>query len=57
MEGPTNDLHCQFRPVIGTCGHVLDFPEREHAVDDFAEDDVFAVEEVALGGGYEELVG
>lgn len=56
-EAPTNDLHRQFWPIIGTCGYVLDFPKGEHAVDYFPEDDVFAVEEIAFGGGYEELSG
>lgn len=52
----TNDLHRQLGPIIRTRRHILDFPEREHAVDDFAEDDVFAVKKVAFGGGDEELL-
>jgi hypothetical protein len=36
---------------------VLDLAHGEHAVNDFAEDDVLAVEEVTFGGSDEELVG
>jgi hypothetical protein len=35
---------------------VLDLAHGEHAVDDLAEDDVLAVEEVAFGGGDKELM-
>jgi hypothetical protein len=51
----TNDLHCQLGPIIRTRAHVLDLPEREHAVDDFAEHDVLPVKEITLGRRNEKL--
>lgn len=51
----TNDLHRQLRSVVWTSGNVLDLSEGEHPIDDFAEYDVFAVQEIALGRRNEEL--
>lgn len=51
----TDDLHRQLGSVVGTGGNVLDLSEREHPIDDFAEYDVFAIQEVALGRRNEEL--
>lgn len=41
--------------VVTTTPDILDFLHDVHAVDDFAEDDVFAVEEGRGGAGDEEL--
>ena len=51
----TDDLDRQLRPVIWARGDVLDLAKREHPIDDLAEDDMFAVEEVAFCGCDEEL--
>ena len=41
--------------VVGAGRHVLDLAHDQEAVEDLAEDDVLAVEEVALGARDEEL--
>ena len=41
--------------VLGAGGDVFDLAKGEEAVEEFAKDDVFAVEEVGLGAGDEEL--
>ena len=51
----TNNLHSELRSIVRTCRDVLDLAEREHAVNDSAEDDMLAVQEVALRGGDKEL--
>jgi hypothetical protein len=51
----TNDLDSQLGSVVGTCGHVFNLAQREHPVYHFAKHDVFAVQEITLGGGDEEL--
>jgi len=51
------DAHGHAWPVVLTRGHVLDLAQREQALDDLAEDDVLAVEEVARLAGDEELAG
>lgn len=48
-------LHSKLGPVVRPRGHVFDLAQRKHPVDHFAKHDVFAVQEVALGGGDEEL--
>ena len=42
-------------PVICTCGRVLYFSNRQHALDNASEDDVLAVKEVCGSSGDEEL--
>ena len=51
----TDYLDSQLGPVVWTSRHVLNFAQREHAVYHLAEHDVFAIQEVALCGGDEEL--
>ena len=41
--------------VVGSGGNVLDLSHHKQTVDDLAEHDVLAVEEVAGGAGHEEL--
>lgn len=51
----TDYLHSELRPVVGTCRHVLDLAESEHAINDPAKHDMLSVQEVAFGRGDEEL--
>lgn len=51
----TNDLHRQLRSVVWARGHILNLAQREHSINNFAKDDVFSVEEVALCSRDEEL--
>lgn len=48
-------LNSKLGPVVRPRGHVFDLAQRKHPVDHLAKHDVFAVQEVALGGGDEEL--
>lgn len=47
-EGHTNYLNRQLRPVVRSRRDVLDLAQREHAVYDFAEYDMFSIQEVAF---------
>ena len=51
----TNYLHGELWSVVGSRGYVFNFAEREHAVNDSAEDDMLSVQEVAFCGCDEEL--
>jgi len=49
------DCDVNFGFVVGSDRRVLDLPQHQHAVDDTAEHDVLAVEEITLGAGQKEL--
>ena len=51
----TYDLDSQLWSVVGPCGHILDFPQRQHAVDHLAEHDMLPVEKIAFCRCYKEL--
>lgn len=48
-------LHCKLGPIVRARRHVLNLPQREHAVYHPPEHNVFPVQEVALRCGDEEL--
>jgi len=49
------DLHSKLWSIIRTRGHVFDFAQSQYPVDDFAEHDVFVVQEITFRRGDEEL--
>jgi hypothetical protein len=51
----TSNFHSELWPVIWPRRDIFYLAQREHAVDDFAEDDVLPVEEIARCGRDEEL--
>jgi len=51
----TSDFNSEFRSVVRPCRDILDFAQREHAVDDLPKDDVLPVEEIARRRRDEEL--
>ena len=55
MKKHTCNFHCQLWSVVRPRRDILDLAQREHAVDDFAEDDVLPVEEIARCSRDEEL--
>lgn len=57
LPSHTDDLHREFRPIVRARRDILDFAQREHAVDNFAEHDVLAIQKVTLGGRDKELGG
>ena len=51
----TCDFHNELWSVVRSRRNVLNLAQSEHAVNDFAKDDVLPVEEIARGGRDEEL--
>ena len=54
-EGLTSYLYNQLGPIIRTSRDIFDLPKRKHPINDFTENDVFAIQEVALCCSYEKL--
>jgi hypothetical protein len=55
MNKHTCNFHCQLWSVVRPRWDILNLAQREHAVNDFAKDDVLPVEEIARCGRDEEL--
>ena len=55
MNKHTCNFHCQLWSVVRSRRDILDLAQCEHAVDDFAKDDVFPVEEITRCSRDEEL--
>ena len=51
----TYDFDNELWPIVRTGWDVLDFPQRQHSIDHFAENYVFPVQEIAFCRGDEEL--
>jgi hypothetical protein len=51
----TYDFHSELWSIIRTRGYVFDLTQSQHPIDDFAEHDVFVVQEVTFRRGDEEL--
>jgi hypothetical protein len=51
----TNDLDSQLGPIVLSSRYIFDLAQGEHPVDDFTENDMLPIEEVALSCCYEEL--
>ena len=51
----TCNFHNEFWSVVRSCRNILNLAQSEHAVDDFAKDDVLPVEEIARCGRDEKL--
>jgi len=49
------NFHGELWSVVRSCRDILNLAQSEHAVDDFAKDDVLPVEEIARCGRDEEL--
>jgi len=48
-------FYSQLGPIVRTRGYILDLPQCQHTVNNLAEHNVFAIEEVAFGRRDEEL--
>jgi hypothetical protein len=55
MNKRTCNFHSELWSVVRSCRNILDLAQSEHAVDDFAKNDVLPVEEIARCGRDEEL--
>jgi len=55
MNKRTCNFHYKFWSVVRSCRNILNLAQSEHAVDDFAKDDVLPVEEITRCGRDEEL--
>ena len=55
MNKRTCDFYHELWSVVRSCRDILDLAQSEHAVDDFAKDDVLPVEEITRRGRDEEL--
>ena len=55
MDKRTRNFHSELWSVVWSCRNILDLAQSEHAVDDFAEDDVLPVEEITRCGRDEKL--
>jgi hypothetical protein len=55
MDKRTCNFHNELWSVVRSCWNILNLAQSEHAVDDFAKDDVLPVEEIARCGRDEEL--
>ena len=55
MNKRTCNFHNELWSVVGSRRDIFNLAQSEHAVDDFAKDDVLPVEEIARCGRDEEL--
>jgi hypothetical protein len=55
MDKRACNFHNELWSVVRSCRNILNLAQSEHAIDDFAKDDVLPVEEIARCGRDEEL--